>query len=412
MFPKLRTALLAAALAFPATTAFAEPISLEEAIAKAIEAAPSIRANEAAIEAARAGRVQADVRPNPVLGVESENFIGTGPYDVLSQAELTVIYAQTIERGGKREARIALAERDIAVAEALAGTSRLDIAAQVQQAYIDVQITEAVVKIAAFRLETEQQIQIEALRRVRGYKDPLFVETRAVARVATAQLALQEARQRLLAAKSKLASYWAGAGDDIEVAAGFSETADLGLRVAKSDEAAGTALVDRARAAVLVEQSRATQDYTVSGGLRFLPGTNDVAAVAGFTMPLGRFDRNKGNIERALAERRQAELLAEASRLERLRRLASLRADSEAALARADGLMRDVYPATVKTLEQVRWGYNRGGFNFRDVQDAADAIVQLQEQWLDAMTRYRDLQTEIDRLTGRFDAEADKGTNP
>jgi hypothetical protein len=28
------------------------------------------------------------------------------------------------------------------------------------------------------------------------------------------------------------------------------------------------------------------------------------------------------------------------------------------------------------------------------------------------MTQYRDLQTEIDRLTGRFDATADKGINP
>ena len=49
MFPKLRTALLAAALACPATATFAEPITLDDAIAKAVEAAPSIRANEAAV---------------------------------------------------------------------------------------------------------------------------------------------------------------------------------------------------------------------------------------------------------------------------------------------------------------------------------------------------------------------------
>ncbi len=38
MFPKLPTALLAAALAFPATAEFAEPVTLEEAIAKPVEA--------------------------------------------------------------------------------------------------------------------------------------------------------------------------------------------------------------------------------------------------------------------------------------------------------------------------------------------------------------------------------------
>ena len=102
MFPKLRTALLAAALACPATATFAEPITLDDAIAKAVEAAPSIRANEAAIAAARAGRVQAGVRPNPTVTVEGENFVGSGPYNVFGQAEITGTYSQTIERGGKQ----------------------------------------------------------------------------------------------------------------------------------------------------------------------------------------------------------------------------------------------------------------------------------------------------------------------
>ena len=66
--------------------------------------------------------------------------------------------------------------------------------------------------------------------------------------------------------------------------------------------------------------------------------------------------------------------------------------------------MLKVYPQTVKTLEQVREGYNRGGFRFSDVQDAADAIVEVQQQWAEAMNVYRDAQSKIDRLTGRFDA--------
>jgi cobalt-zinc-cadmium efflux system outer membrane protein len=53
----------------------------------------------------------------------------------------------------------------------------------------------------------------------------------------------------------------------------------------------------------------------------------------------------------------------------------------------------------------VREGYNRGGFSFRDMQDAADAILASQDRWLEAIIQYRDLQTEIDRLTGRFDTE-------
>ena len=412
MLPKLRTALLAAALAFPASVALAEPITLEQAIVKAIEAAPSMRANEAAIAAAQAGRTQAGVRPNPAITVENENFIGTGPIGIFRQAEVTATYSQTIERGGKRDARIGVAEREIGLAEASARVAQLDLAAQVERAFIDLLIAREAVRIAEYRLSTEQGIEREALRRVRGYKDPLFVETRAAARVAQARIDLQQAQARLVATKNRLASFWGGDGASVDPSGDFGWLTRERRKLAAADEALAEAEIDRSRATVALEQTRATQDFTVSGGARFLRGTNDVALVAGITIPLGRFDRNQGGIERAQAERLRAELTAEAQRLDRLRRLASLNGDADAAKTRADAIMAEVWPRATKTLAQVREGYNRGGFTFRDVQDAADAILQVQDKWLEAVRQYRDLQTEIDRLTGRFDAAADGGTNP
>lgn len=412
MLSKLRTALLAAALAFPSSAALAEPITLEEAIAKANEAAPAMRANEAAIAAAQAGRTQASVRPNPTVTVENENFVGTGPYSIFGQAEVTAAYSQTIERGGKRDARIGVADREIGLAEASARVAQLDLAAQVERSFIDLLIAREVVRIAEYRLSTEQEIEREALRRVRGYKDPLFVETRAAARVAQARIDLQQAQARLVAAKNRLASFWGADGATIDVSGDFGWLTRERSKLAAADDALAAAEIDRSRAAVALEQARGTQDYTVSGGLRYVRGTGDVAVVAGITIPWGRFDRNQGGIERAQAERQRAEFLAEAQRLERLRRLASLNADADAARERAEAIMREVWPRAVRTLEQVREGYNRGGFTFRDVQDAADAILQVQDQWLEAVTQYRDLQTEIDRLTGRFDAAAVGESNP
>ena len=408
----LRAAVMAGALAVTSQPVLAEPITLDEAIRRASEAAPLLQAGEAAISAAQAGARQAAVRPNPSIAVEGENLVGTGPYDVLRQSEVSVTYSQPIERGGKRAARVALAQQDIGVAQASARIARLDLAAAVQRAYIDIQIADFTARISAERLETETGMQRETLRRVRGYKDPLFVETRAAARVAQARLARDEAQTRLANARNLLASFWAGAGADLQLADGLSLTNASAVTVAAADQALRDAEIARAQAGVVVEQSRATRDYTLSGGARYLRGTGDVALLAGVTIPLGRFDRNQGNIERAQAERQRMEFLAEAGRLERLRRLASLRADADAARTRADAIMAEVYPRTVRTLDQVREGYNRGGFNFRDMQDAADAIVAVQDQWLDAITRFRDTQTEIDRLTGRFDATAPMETNP
>ncbi|OAO00980.1 hypothetical protein A8B75_17460 [Sphingomonadales bacterium EhC05] len=87
-----RAALLAGALLVTGAPTLAQTVSLDEAVAKSLEAAPLLRADEAAIAAARAGKAQADVRPNPSVTVEAENFVGTGPYSILRQAEVTATY--------------------------------------------------------------------------------------------------------------------------------------------------------------------------------------------------------------------------------------------------------------------------------------------------------------------------------
>ena len=399
-----RAALLAGALLVTSAPSLAETVSLNQAVAKALEAAPLLRAEEAAIAAARAGKVQADVRPNPSVTVEAENFVGTGPYSVLRRAEVTATYNQPIERGGKRAARVALAEREIGVASASAEVTRLELAAAVQRSFLDILIAQQIEAIAKQQLSIEEGLQSEALRRVRGHKDPLFVETRAAARVAQAQIAVEQSQAQLRNARDALASFWGGNGDDLDVVGELVLGGNQKVELAEADQALEEARVARASAAIIVEQTRKTQDYTVNGGTRFIKGTNDVALVAGITIPLGRFDRNQGNIERARAERLRLELTAEANRLERLRRRASLGAEADRALSRAEAIKSEVYPRVAKTLAQVREGYNRGGFSFRDMQDAADAIIVAQDKWLSAMIEYRDLQTELDRLTGRFDA--------
>lgn len=414
MYRYLRTAVLACGLTLASGAAGAQSLTLEEAVAKAIDAAPSLRAGDAAIEGARAGRRQADVRPNPTVTVEAENFIGSGNYSGFEQAEITAAYNQQFERGGKRAARVALAEREIGVAEAARTVTRLNLIAAVERAYIDVLIADRAAEAANDRLATEQALQREALRRVRGYKDPLFVETRAAARVADATIARDIAATRRGSARTQLAAFWGGTGDGIEPVGELARAIGPGTPdgLGSADAALARAEVARASAAVVVEQTRVKQDYTISGGARFLRGTNDVALVAGVTIPLGRFNRNEGSIARAQAERQRAEFAAEATRLDRLRRLTGLRAEGDAALVRSQRIRAEVVPQARRALAQVREGYNRGGFTFRDMQDAADAIIAADTDLIAAMTAYRDVQSEIDRLTGRFDAVQPLETRP
>src|SRR3546814_13116951 len=73
---------------------------------------------------------------------------------------------------------MALAERGVVLAEAQWRLVRLDIAQDVQRAYIDVQIAEQMVWIAEDRVTLDKAMRTEAIRRMRGYKAPPFLETR------------------------------------------------------------------------------------------------------------------------------------------------------------------------------------------------------------------------------------------
>src|SRR3546814_4704502 len=60
----------------------AQSLTLDAAIERAISASPEVVAGQATIDGARAEIDQAGVRPNPTLGVEAENFAGTGGFSV------------------------------------------------------------------------------------------------------------------------------------------------------------------------------------------------------------------------------------------------------------------------------------------------------------------------------------------
>ena len=85
--------------------------TLDQAVSAAGGSAPAAEAATAGIDAARAGRTVAGLRPNPVVQGQVENVIGSGPYRGVRSAETTVGFAIPIELGGKRGARVAVARK-------------------------------------------------------------------------------------------------------------------------------------------------------------------------------------------------------------------------------------------------------------------------------------------------------------
>src|SRR3546814_19747779 len=127
--------------------------------------------------------------------------------------------------------------------------------------------------------------------------DPLFVETRASARVTSAELALEQAQARSVAARDLLASYWGGDGQGLEIAGGIERPTGVPSALAGADADVREAALARARAAVVLEQSSAPQDYPVGGVLRFMCAPHEFSLVAGFSTHLGPLHPHEGQTQ-------------------------------------------------------------------------------------------------------------------
>jgi len=158
------------------------------------------------------------------------------------------------------------------------------------------------------------------------------------------------------------------------------------------------AVRETADAQVAVERSRAVPDLTLRGGVRYLEQGRDLALVVGGSIPLGIYDTNRGNIERAEAERLAADREIAAARLARIRDTVRLQARISANAAEADRIQAEVLPKAEETVALVRDGFNRGGFSYLDVIDAQRALIDARVRRIEALKAFHTDRAALNRL--------------
>lgn len=386
--------------------AWAQPPGLTDTLARAAAGDLSQPATAARIAAAEAAARQAALKPNPSLGLDVENFAGTGDRELFDQTETTLYWQQVYERGGKREARLGAARAEIEVARLRGRLRALDLLSTVQTLWVDAAAAEATIAVAEERLAVTQRLERETSRRVAAARDPLFAGERARTAVAQARIGVDQARQAAQNARGALAAYVGLPAVQIDLS-GFERldrgAAGAGLAAQTTDLAILEAQRDAALARVRVEESRAVQDPTFRAGVRHFREGGDLAFIVGGSIPLGRHDTNRGNIERARAERTAAEADIAAARAERDREIARLLARREATTAEIARLERDVVPSARRAVELVRDGFSRGGgaFTFLEVAEAERALVDVRVRRVELLKSFHMDGARLDRLTGR-----------
>ncbi|MEJ6788171.1 TolC family protein [Brevundimonas sp. BR2-1] len=377
---------VACALSVLATAAAAEPVTLAEALARAAASSPALAAAEADVAAAQGRAQQAGFRPNPELGVEVENFAGTGAFTGLRDAETTLSVGQRFELGGKRPARQRAAEAEVEAARLRLAVARADLLREVRDAYAEAFADGRRVELAREQFVRAENLQTIATELVDAGREPPLRALRARTAALAAVAGVRAAEAEYAEAQRALAALWGGADDlpepvaptDEAVPAATVDPAEaLDVRLAEAEVASSVAVVAR-------ERTLSRPDVTVSVGARQFQGSDDTALVVGASLPIGIFDRNQGNIAAANAERTGAEARRNAALAGAIRRTRDAQAALRTAEARLAFLETRAEPEAIEAVRIAREGFSAGRFTLLDVLDAEEALNTVQSELITA----------------------------
>lgn len=380
-------------------SALPSSISLRQAIEVALARNPELAAAASEVDATGGARLQAGTRPNPSLSYLLE--------DTRRETSTTTVQInQPIELGGKRDARIAAADRGVEMARSDLETRRHAVRSTVVTAYFDLLAIQERSRVAEASLALAQRSSLAASQRVKAGKVSPVEETKA--RVAEAAVRIERAQVRgeEIGARARLGS---AMGQRLGSTTLDGSLTDLPLLLPENTFQSrlnnAPALrraeleVERRRSLTAVENARRVPDVTLSlGSKRDQLGRNQT--VIGLSIPLPVFDRNQGNILEALRREDKArdELLVARSQIES----EAVQARERLAMSRieAQSLATDVLPGAQSAFDAATRGFELGKFSFLEALDAQRTLLQARTQYLRALAEAHRASADLNRILG------------
>ena len=390
----------------------ATPLTLQKAVALALEANLDLTVAQREIEAVEGQVIQGRVRPNPELAYSLED-------QRTPTRTQSVQINLPIELGGKRAARIAAAERgrDVAVEEL--NMRRVEIRAAVVAAFFETLAAQERAALAQASVDLAKRVTDAVAKRVAAGKVSPVEETKARVAEAGVRVELAQAQSELRSARARLASLLGAnpprftlVSGNVEELPAVPSLDDIQQRLSTSPTLRRMQLeVERRRSLVDVERSKRIPDVTFSLGVKRPNELQRDQLLFGVSVPLPLFDRNQGNLLEALKREDKArdELQALNLRLstevlQARERLASVRGE-------IDVLQREVLPGAKSAYDAATVGFENGKFNFLEVLDAQRTYFAAKSQYLKALAEAHRTAADIDRVLGESGANATQPAN-
>jgi cobalt-zinc-cadmium efflux system outer membrane protein len=394
----------------------AEKLTLDQAVAEALEKNLVLLAERSSIAIAEARVLTARLRPNPVVSVGGDHMdlLGTG-FNDLNNGGPTEFSLRTDflwERAGKRRLRTEVAEAARSVAQLQFLNSVRGVVLDVQSAFVDALLARDSLALARENLSSLNQIvEINAARVKAGdLAEVELIRSRLAAlqfetSVRQAELKLRAALVRLqtFLGRSRPSPSFDVAGDLSRAkAAPALEDLRTSARELRPDLRALNRDRERAEAELRSQIAQGKVDYTLGTEYR----RQQVAAKSNslgvfFSVPLPVFNRNQGEIERARQERQQihwrlgaleAAIAAEVETA--YQQFLTARSLLEAIEGQMVGQARDVREIT-------EFSYKRGEATLLQLLDAQRAFNETMQAYNEARAEYARNLYLLDAVSGK-----------
>ena len=401
----------------------ANGLSLEQAIARALEQEPSLHAARSQVDVAQGIRLQASLRPNPSVSLERREEPG-------GTDNLTTVGVEWPLDLFRRSGRVAVADREVTAAQLSAADHERLLAAEVRTRYGDV--LAAIRDLALFdeivaatqnqfdllrsRVEQgaspplERDVLDVALRRVQAERllqtaraeTAMFELKRALGMKADATLTVRDTLEALVLRESAVAppvrdmSAAVEQRTDVREAAARIETAVAKIDRARSEGRFDVSLFGNY---MRMDAGFPQRGFAPDGGLERVRGQfNSWSAGAMFTFPV--LSRNQGDVAVARAERTGAAAAYDASRLAAEAELASARARD----ARAREAVK-IYGAGAQALARqnlavVGQSYELGRVTVFEVLAERRRYLDVERAYTEALRAAYEARTALSRALG------------
>jgi outer membrane protein, heavy metal efflux system len=384
------------------------PLDLQSAWQRVLSYAPSIAAAEAAIDARRADQAQVSLLPNPLAVVEAENLGVSNHFDEEAEPpETTFALAQLIELGGKRAARRALASALIGIAYWDAQIERSDLLLKLTTAFIDVGAAQEHFRLAQGRVQIAEAMFYAIKSQVDMGKISPIQEKQAQIAWVCAKLVAREAFSELQQARKSLSSLWGSPPDFDSVVFKLFDCLPppccgslVGWVRGSPDFAKAQAERFVAAQNLKLQKANSIPNLTLNFGYRVFNDSGLSGWLVGAQMPLPFFDRNQGNIQRALVEEVQAKYQMEEVVREMKEQIATTQ-EKMAAAFEESVMIRDVALAEAADVYNcVHVGYQNGKFEYLDLLQAQNTLFEIEGKYIESLHTYHLSKAELERLIG------------